>query len=86
MDEMQIGDEKKTEARVCCDPHETTSQRRIDLLEGRLNAALRDIHAMQMEMQGYRERRAMMSVVWRIVGSVVASISILIQIGRAVLL
>lgn len=61
-------------------------RRRVASLEGRLNAATRDAYAMRLEMMRAKERRAAASFVFKILGSVAASLSILIQIGRAVLL
>ena len=61
-------------------------RRRVASLEGRLNAAMRDAYAMRLEMMRAKERRAAASFAFKLLGSVVASLSILIQIGRAVLL
>ena len=60
-------------------------RRRVASLEGRLNAAMRDAYAMRLEMMRAKERRAA-SFAFKLLGSVAASLSILIQIGRAVLL
>lgn len=61
-------------------------QHRVDEAEGREEAAARDIHEIRMMLMKQETRIKATVSLLKVFGSVVTALSILIQIGRAVLL